>query len=366
MTQPQSPQREDVSLAELVDRSAAFGRLLWRERRRFVRPVAITTAIGLLIALISTEEYSASTQLLPYKNTTSAGGLSSLAGLAGIRLPTAAEDHMITAELYPVIGNTVDFKVSVAETPLRFASEIQPLSTIQYFMDRRSVVEHIQSWIENARSAISSMLGRNPGRPELSYETDKSPLRTYDRRYLDIIQDLDERLTVSIDKKTSVITIAGVMPDPYAAADLVQAASQQLMQRIIEYEAKKAEEQLAFTEEQYRRSRMRYEAAQRELAVFADRNRALISAVRQIERERLQREYDVTYEVLQQLSLELEQARIKKNHDTPVFTVLEQVVVPNDRSRPRRTLILLSWVFIGIVAGAIGILWSRVVVRRES
>ena len=160
-----------------------------------------------------------------------------------------------------------------------------------------------------------------------------------------------------------MISITGIMPDPFAAADLVQTASERLMQRIIDFEAKKAGEQLRFIEEQHGQSRTRYEQSQRNLAVFADRNRMLVGAVPQIERERLQHEFEVTFQIFEQFSLELEQARIKKNQDTPVFTVLEQVSVPTERSSPRRSLILLLAGFVGVSFGLIRILWVRLVAR---
>lgn len=364
MMPPPEPHNGDVSLSELVQKSREFGGVIWLERRHLLRALVVTIPIGLLIAFGGKEEYSASTKLLPYRNAASTGGLSSLAGLAGIRLPSGVADQTITADLYPVIAKTLDFRMSVAETPLRFATTSEPTSMIQYFRDQRSLLGAAVAYATRLRHAMISALTRapNPGAVTVT-GNNGAPLRVFDREYLEIVRDLDERLLVGIDRKTSVISITGVMPDPYAAADLVQTAAELLMQRIIDFEAKKAGEQLSFIEEQYGQSRTRYEQAQRNLALFADRNRMLVGAVAQIERERLQREFDVTFEVFQQFSLELEQARIKKNQDTPVFTVLEQVTVPNERSSPRRSVILLLAGFVGVSTGVIRILWARLIVQ---
>jgi len=91
----------------------------------------------------------------------------------------------------------------------------------------------------------------------------------------------------------------------------------------------------------------------------------LVSAVAAIERERLQREKDVAYQVVQELTTALEQARIKKHQDTPVFTVLEHVVVPNQHSRPKRTVILLLAGVVGVAFGTIGVLRARLIVQPE-
>ena len=355
-----TPERTDgeFSLPDFLQQVREFGLVVWKERREIYRAVAIAIPIGLLIAFGKGEEFAASTKILPYRNAANTGGLSSLAGLAGIRLPSGASDQTITADLYPVITRTLDFRISVAESPLRFRSTGKSETMVHYFTEHRSVAERLAGQVDDARTAVTSLiLGKPATDVPIAGDSSTAPLHKYTKQYLKIVDRLDEQLVVSMDKKTFVISITGTMPDPYAAADLVQVSSQRLMQRIIEYEAKKAGEQLNFLEEQYQKNRRRYEDAQKNLALFSDRNRILVGAVAQIERERLQRENDVAYQVLQQFSLELEQARVKKNQDTPVFTVLEQVVVPNTRSSPARTMILIVCVMLGVAVGLARIAW---------
>lgn len=357
---PVTPPSGDVSISELIEKTREFGRVIWRERRLLLRPLAVTIAGGLLIAFGSRKEYSASTKLLPYRTGASSGALSGLAGLAGVRLPSGVEDQTITADLYPVIARTLDFRISVAETPLRFATTDNPITMVKYFQAHRSLLDAASAYLADLRySVVSASRGARQSSTSTITGANGAPLRVFDREYLKIVQDLDNRLLVSIDKKTSVISITGVMPSPYAAADLVQTASERLMQRIIDYEAKKAGEQLKFIDEQYNQARTRYEQAQQNLAVFADRNRTLVSPLAQIERDRLQSEFNVAFEVYQQLSGQLQLARIKKNQDTPVFTVLEQVTVPNQRSSPNRGRILLLAIFAGVAAGVGRILYER-------
>ncbi len=360
MTPQVASSSRDVSVSELFEKAREFGRLIWRERRLFVIPLAITIALGLVVALTTKNEYSASTKLLPYRNPTSSASLSGLAGLAGIRLPTGAEDQTITADLWPVIAKTLDFRISVAEAPLRFETSGKPITMVQYFKDHQPPLDAAFGHLADLRySLVSAATGARQSRPTAITGANGEPLRSFDRQYIAIVQTMDDRLLVSIDKKTSVISITGVMPSPYAAADLVQTASERLMQRIIDYEAKKAGEQLKYIEEQYTQARTRYEQAQQNLAVFADRNRSLVSPLAQVERDRLQSEFNVASDVYQQLSGQLQLARIKKNQDTPVFTVLEQVTVPNQRSSPNRSRILFLAVVAGLAVGLARLLHTR-------
>jgi uncharacterized protein involved in exopolysaccharide biosynthesis len=359
MTPPVASNSGDVTIAELIEKTQELGRTVWRKRRLFFAPLAITISLGLVIALASHDEYTASTKLLPYRTGPSSTGLAGLAGLAGITIPSGSGDQTITADLYPVIAQTLDFRISVAETPLRFSRSSQPTTMIKYFEDHRSVVDALSSYLADMRpSSVSASPGERSS-PNLTVTGGNGDtLRVFGREYLKIVQNLDSRLIVNIDRKTSVISITGVMPAPYAAADLVQTASERLMQRIIDYEAKKAGEQLKFIEQQYDQARTRYQQAQENLAVFADRNRSLVSPLSQVERDRLQSEFNVASDVYQQLSGQLQMARIKKNQDTPVFTVLERVTVPLRRSSPHPTRILLLAIFLGLLIGSLRILYE--------
>lgn len=346
---------DEISLADLILKARAVGRTVQGERRLMLRFLGAFGAVGLLLALGSGAEYSATTRILPYRSGGTGGNLSGLAGLAGIRLPAGAGDITITADLYPEVAKSQDFRIAVAETPLTFSSLNQQASTVAYFRDLRSppLTELLASYtiglpgkllnaVRPAPTARSLPLGAGDSTP---------PLASYDLEYLAYVRMLEKRLVITSDKKTSVITITGKMPDPYAAADLVRVTSNRLMERIIEYESRKAGEQFRFVNEQFTQAKARYERAQRALAAFTDRNRMLMSATSQIDRDRLQREYELAFEVYQQFSRELEQARIKMNQDTPVFTVLEQVTVPTERASPKRGLVMLASLLLGAMAG---------------
>jgi uncharacterized protein involved in exopolysaccharide biosynthesis len=346
---------EEIGLVELLLHLRAYLALVWGERRLLLRIVGVSVTIGLLIAYGGREEYSASSRLIPYRGSGAGGSLSGLAGLAGIRLQALGGDQAITADLYPEVAKSLDFRISVAETPLKFITLNRSASTIEYFRDLQTATptEIIASYTiglpGKLLAAVRSLA--NPSPLPIAENDSTAVLTSYSSLYLGLVNTLAERLTIQIDKKTAIITISGTMPDPYAAADLVRIASNRLMERVIHLESRKAQEQFQFIQKQFDRTKRRSDSTQRELASFTDRNRVLMTATSQIDRERLQREYNLAFEVYQQVSRELEQARIKVNQDTPVFTVLEQVTVPPARVRPRRARILVIALLLGLVTG---------------
>jgi len=324
----------------------------------------ISIALGLIIAFGSGEEYEATTRLIPYRSGAgSASSLSGLAGLAGIRLPAGSADQTITADLYPEVARSQDFRMKITEIPLSFRSLEKKVTAVEYFRDIRKSSFTELAWRYTAGLPgilIAKLIPiQHNRRAPVSEITTAETIASYDANYARLLHQMSKRLTVASDKKTSVITIKGMMPDPHAAADLVRISSDQLMKRIIAFETQKAQEQFRFVTEQHQKAKSRYDLAQRNLAEFSDRNRALMSFTAQIERDRLQREFDLSFEIYQQISRELEQSRIKMNQDTPVFAVLDRPSVPNTRKSPRRTLVLLASMILGLTIGV-----SRIGIRH--
>ncbi|MEI6739341.1 MAG: GNVR domain-containing protein [Gemmatimonadaceae bacterium] len=346
-----------MSLAELYEELRLFGRTVWGERRMVARFTAITGLVGLFLAFASPDEFDAKTRVLPYRSGAGAiGGLSGLAGLAGIRLPAGAADQTITADLYPEVAKSQDFRIQVVETPVYFTTLGRSATTLEFFrtLYDQPLTDLLLKYTVGLPGEILAVLRpQRNGSTNAALPDSVTRLKSYDQKYMKLVRVLDKRIAVNIDKRTSIITITAMMPDPYAAADLVRVTSNLLMARIIDYESRKAGEQFRFVREQQERAMRRYEIVQRELASFDDRNRTLMRATAKIERDRLQREYDLAFEVYQQLSRELEQARLKMSQDTPAFTVLEQVTVPSERSSPQRARMILVSLFLGAALGVV-------------
>jgi uncharacterized protein involved in exopolysaccharide biosynthesis len=67
------------------------------------------------------------------------------------------------------------------------------------------------------------------------------------------------------------------------------------------------------------------------------------------ELQKLESEYQLQQSILMSLASEFNNNKIKLNKDTPIFTVIDEVSVPNKRSEPKRSLIVIIYMFIGLV-----------------
>lgn len=351
MTEP--PRTEEMTFREVFWRVRQLKARLWTERVAILRSALLLALAGAVLAFGSGSEYRAQMRVLPYRS----GGGQALAGLgaiAGLNLRSGALDELITGDLYPEIAASTDFRVGLAHTPIRFSSLDTTATLAAYFSRLRepAPLEHVRRYTIGLPGLIRG--GGSRGLRPSGAKGDSIP--AYDREFLSVLAEIQERVDVQTDRRTGVVVVSAEMPDPYAAADVVHRAAERLMQRVVTLEAQKAREQLRFLSAQHTTIQARYQGAQRDLAHFQDRNRMLISATSNLEGERLRQERDLAYQLYQQVSTEVERARLKVSQDTPVFAVLEHPVVPASRHSPRRGALLVLFTALGGLIGALRVM----------
>ena len=106
---------------------------------------------------------------------------------------------------------------------------------------------------------------------------------------------------------------------------------------------------LDFALKQYSEKKESYETLQDERAIFVDKNINISSSLFQNKLSRLESEVNISESIVQQLASQVEQAKLQVNKDTPVFTTIKPVTIPFERSAPKRSLIVITFLFLGFV-----------------
>ena len=68
-----------------------------------------------------------------------------------------------------------------------------------------------------------------------------------------------------------------------------------------------------------------------------------------MKQQNLQSEYTLAFGVYSELAKQIEQAEIQVKKDTPILTTVQPVQIPDEKSSPKRLLILLIWTFLGAI-----------------
>ena len=70
------------------------------------------------------------------------------------------------------------------------------------------------------------------------------------------------------------------------------------------------------------------------------------------ELQKLETDYQLQQSILINLASEYNNNKIKLNKNTPIFSVIDEVSVPNQRSKPKRVNIVIIYVIFGLIISA--------------
>jgi len=149
-------------------------------------------------------------------------------------------------------------------------------------------------------------------------------------------------ITFSQDKKSGVITISTEFQDPQVTFDVNNFVFRQLNDILLNKMHFKASENRKFTEERLTEVKQSLKESEEALRAFRQRNRLRIDPTEQLEDSRLQREVLTNQEIMLQLQKQYELAKIEEARDMPVLDVIDTPMIPIEKSKPKRKLIVLA------------------------
>jgi uncharacterized protein involved in exopolysaccharide biosynthesis len=182
------------------------------------------------------------------------------------------------------------------------------------------------------------------------------------------VQALRTRITTQVDVQTGVVRLNARFPDPVLAAAVANHLIDYLNDFNTQTRQSQARERRKFVEQRAAAAEVELGSAEEDLRKFYERNRTWQQAPQlTFEEGRLRRQVDLRQEVYLTLRREYETARIQEVNDAPVITVIEPAVPPQQRSRPRRTVMVSLAFLLGGMLGVFAAFGSEYLarVRRE-
>ena len=329
---------------------------VWSKKLLILKLLLVFVLIGIVVSLLIPIEYEASTKLLPESGNRAAssmGGLGSLAGLAGVDIGALSRNEdALSPKLYPEIVKSVPFVLDIMSDTIHFENIDKSTTSFDYFQNhvKPTALGVISKYTIGLPSLVKSFFTDPIVDKKLSYDSSDEYYRL-NKLNKSIMESFRDRYFLSYNEETGIIYISAFMPDPYAAAEIVKKIEFKVRETVTNYKTEKAKASLAFISKAYEEAKVRYQKEELRLATFNDRNFNVSSSRAQIEKKRLENNFNIAYEVYKGLTGRLEQAKIQLNEETPVFTVLEPIQIPNTRSRPKRMLIVFVFGTCGIVLG---------------
>jgi len=350
-----SNQEDEIDLIQLA-------KTLWAGRKTVIKTTLIFMVLGLFIALFSAKEYTASTTMVPQSaegGSKLGGSLGGLAAMAGINLGSMGGGSTIPPTLYPKIIASVPFQKEMMKTLLTIDGQKGKVSFQEYYFEiyKPSLFGYIKKFTIGLPGVIiKTIKGQQIANNQQKVTNDQFLTISEDDK--ELMEKLSEQLFIEVNDKDGYVSISARMPEARPAAEMVQRAQVLLQEAITDIKIKKAKDQMVFVEERYAEKEAAFTAAQNKLARFRDQNKNVSTAMAQTQMERLQSEFSMASSVYTELAKQLETQKIQVKEDTPVFTIIEPVAVPLDKSKPKRPMILIIWTFLGGIVG-VGMVFGK-------
>lgn len=347
-TPPINNPEQEIDLVEVI-------RKLWRNRKFILKITVVFMILGVLVALFSAKEYTAGSTLVPQSSDKKMGGsLSGLAAMAGISLGDVTGGEVLSPKIYPKVLASIPFQKDIMYTRIKFEDFDEPVTILDYYTNeeykRFSLGKSIGKYTIGLPGVILKAIRGEQPEPKFSglAENKIQSLSKNEKNCMDILKD---KINLNLNEKDGYVQLSVDMPDAWSAAQLAERVQVLLQKYITEFKIEKVQSNLDFVQGRYDEAKRDFEQVQEERAIFRDANKNLISAKAQTEQEKLDTRYNLALNIYTELAKQLEQAKIQVKETTPVFTIVDPVTVPIERSKPKRALICILFTFLGGFAG---------------
>lgn len=332
---------------ELVIDWMGILRQLLAIRKTLYKAAGVGLVVGILIALGTPKQYTVSITLSPEMGSSKSGsGLASMAasflgGSVGADSPDA-----LNATLAPDIVASTPFLLELFHA--RVVSQDKQIdTTFTAYLD-----EQKSSWISYVLKAPGMIIG---GIKSLFTDKEKEETSTVQEGTIELstkdavkLGNLRQAITVEADSKSGITTLTVTLQDPKVTATIADSVVSKLQQYISDYRTSKAKEDCQYLEMLYKERQQEYYAAQQRYARYVDANSNMVFQSTMAERERLQNDMNLAYQVYSQVAQQLQVARAKVQEEKPVFAVVEPAVVPLQPSSTSRKVIVVGFVFLAV------------------
>ncbi len=332
-------------------------RQLWLKRRFILKVTGIFLLLGLFVALFAPVKYTAHCTVVPQSSKNSSGSnLGGLAAMMGVNIGVGGSGETLSPSIYPQIIKSVPFTREIMQTPIKVErTQGKEITLYDFYTSTEyksfNLIGSIKKYTIGLPGLLISAIRGADKKEDKVFSSDTLSLPVLSIKEEQVYQIIQSSILLNSNSKEGYITISYTFPEAEAAARVTDQIRIMLEKYVTTFKLEKVEENLAFVEQSFYEAKNDFLEKQEKLAFFQDANRGLTTASARTIEQRLRSEYDIAFTVYNELAKQLEQAKLAVKESKPVLTVIDPVVVPVRKSAPRRSIILLGFIFTGLIAG---------------
>lgn len=332
----------------IFDREKGFQltNFLKEVERKFFKIIIIMIiffVIGIIYAITQPNLYKSVVTFMPQTtiNPKLSGNLGNIAALAGVKLGGASgESSNLSPVIYPKIFESIDYKLKLGEATV-------------FVEDKKSM--HLKKYFYEMYNEPPSLLGRikesvfsSKPKPNYNLGDSMKNITQLDSIQLFFIKVIEEYAEIEINQEEGYLQLSSTTESPIISAQIAATANEILQNKILETQVKRANVQLEYLETRLKEQYEIYRKAQINLANYRDRNLYSSTQRASAPLSKLQSDYDLALGVYLNLSQQTEEQRLQVKKDSPIFTILENPIINNEKVGPNRLFIIAFFVVLGM------------------
>ncbi len=335
---------------------------VYRGRKTIYYAMAIAFVLAVFVVILTPREYDTKVILLAESNARSGssgllGQLGAMSGMnigdiIGLNLGGSSSNEALTPDLYPDIVKSTPFLLDVMQQKITDSMDHKTMT----------VSEYLQKYSRPSPAGLPGYLIRKIIGGKKKYNEVKhfrKGVIKLSKGQSDLLKTLSEMIQVEVrnqgnkllKRKSNTFSVNVEAQDPLVSALLADSVVNCLKRYVVNYNTQKAQKDLNFIKVQFLNAQHNFYIAQKILADYSDSNSNVILASVNIQRVRLQKEYNLSASIYTSLAQLLEKAKIQVQNHTPVLTVIQPPVVPLKKSAPKTTLIIIEMLLVGGFVG---------------
>lgn len=348
---PYYEEENEIDIMELISK-------LWKKRAMIIKWCIAGAIIGLIAGFSIPKTYKAGVTLAPEMQQKTSSGVSSIASMMGVNLNNSVD--AISVEMFPDVVHSTPFIVELFDLPVTFERKdsIMTLPLVEYMKEYQKA-----PWWSYVIQAPFKVLGWcidlvTPDEEETIGDSTLNPANL-PKKERKVVKYFSENIMVNVDKKSFKTQMELEMQDPLVVAAVMNAVVENLKSYMSEYRTSKARQDVENLEVICEQRKADYYKAQQAYASYLDANKNVIRQSANAERERLQQEMNLAYQVYSQVAQQLEAARIQAEQAKPVFAIVNPVEVPIIANSPSKIKLLVIVTLLFGFFSIVYILWKE-------
>ncbi|MBR1448437.1 MAG: chain-length determining protein [Prevotella sp.] len=330
-----------------------IARQILKEKKLLLKFLIIFLVIGVIVALNKPKTYTSEVILAPEMSAGGLGMSSSLADMAstfGFDIGGKSSMDAIYPEIYPEVFASTTFIMELTDVPVRTTSD----NTLKTFEQHLKLDTKVPFW-NYPLIWIGQLLAPRPS---------EGPANGNASTYLSKAEDelcnaIRGSISCEVSSKTSLISIKVKDQDPLAATILADTIHRRLQKYITAYRTQKARNDVEYYQKLLDENEEQYKEALLKYASYTDSHSNTQMATYQTKGEKLENEVQISLAAYNQVAAQLQTANAKVQECTPAFTVIQPASIPYKASSTPRSLIVVFFLLLGIVADGIWIFYIR-------